>query len=230
MRRTTLSLVVILAALLAVTSPAPAASARAALNRVLPDLNFAGVTLADAIDFLRDVSGANIHVNWQALESVGVGRDAVVNLRMRNVPLRKVLQLALREAGTGDLLTYYVDEDIIEITTKELADEQLFTRVYPVDDLIMEVPDFIGPDFQLQGSSVGGSGSGQPPFSDLGNNEDTGKTRNERAAELIDMIQATIEPDTWDVNGGRAAIRFFNGSLVVTAPRSVHEALGGARD
>jgi hypothetical protein len=32
------------------------------------------------------------------------------------------------------------------------------------------------------------------------------------------------------VNGGTAAIRFFNGSLIVTAPRSVHESLGGLVD
>ena len=35
-----------------------------------------------------------------------------------------------------------------------------------------------------------------------------------------------IQPDIWHVNGGLAGIRYFNGSLIVTAPRSVHEALG----
>lgn len=205
---------------------------RAALNMVLPDLNFTGVTLSDAMDFIRDVSGANVHINWQALEAVGIGKDTTINLRLRNVPLRKVLQLTLREAGAGDLLTFYVDADIIEVTTREVADEQLFTHVYPVDDLIMEVPDFVGPNFNLQGSSVGGSTGGQGPFNggSGSGNENKGKSRAERAQELIDMIQAIIEPDTWDVNGGRAAIRFLNGSLIVTAPRSVHEALGGPVD
>jgi hypothetical protein len=31
----------------------------------------------------------------------------------------------------------------------------------------------------------------------------------------------------WRQNGGPASIRFFNGTLIVTAPRSVHEAIGG---
>jgi hypothetical protein len=76
----------------------------------------------------------------------------------------------------------------------------------------------------------GGGGGGQlwNSTNDDGDNQRT--TRAERAAALIDIIQAIIEPDIWDVNGGRAAIRFFNGSLIVTAPRSVHEALGGPVD
>ena len=220
----------VVACLIALVFAVPSASAqspRAALGRTVPDLNFTGVTLADAIEFLRDVSGANIHVNWAALEAVGVGKDTQVNLHLRNIPLRKVLHLVLREAGSGDLLTFYIDDGIIEVTTKELADQDMITKIYPVDDLIMEVPDFDNaPDFQLQGSTTGGGSSGNI-FSGTGQDESTpGKTRNERAQELIDMIQAIIQPDVWDVNGGRAAIRFLNGSLIVTAPRSVHEALG----
>ncbi len=229
MRRFTPIIVVI--TMLSFASITQAIKPRAALNMTLPDLNFTGVTLSDAIDFMRDVSGANIHVNWQALEGAGIGKDTLVNLRLRNVPLRKVLELTLREAGSGDMLTFYVDADLIEVTTKELANSQMFTRVYPVDDLIMEVPDFVGPDFTLQGSSVGGAGTSGPPFTDAsGQDDNQGKTRIERAQELIDIIQAIIEPDVWDVNGGQAAIRFWNGSLIVTAPRSVHEALGGPVD
>lgn len=225
MRR--IPMIVAVIAFAALTSFAHAQRPRAALNMVLPDLNFTGVALSDAIDFMRDVSGANIHVNWAALEAVGVGRDTTINLRLRNVPLRQVLRLVLREAGAGDLLTFHLDDGVIQITTKELADEQMFTRIYPVDDLIMEVPDFVGPDFTLSGS--GGTGGGQL-WSNNGGNENQAMTRAERAAQLIDMIQAIIEPDLWDINGGRAAIRFFQGSLIVTAPRSVHEALGGPVD
>jgi len=48
--------------------PAPL---RHQLNATLPEVKFDGVSLADAIDFLRDVSGANIIVNWKALEGEG---------------------------------------------------------------------------------------------------------------------------------------------------------------
>jgi hypothetical protein len=210
-------------------------AAKRALNVTLPDLRFDNVTLNDAIDFLRDVTGVNIHVNWRAMELIGVGKDTTINVRLRVVTLRKVLRTILSEAGTGNLLTFYIDENVIEVTTRELADRQLFTRVYPVEDLIMEVPDFDqAPTFQLNTASTGGRGSGggggQGIFNNTNNQTNTGPNRTDRSQELIDTIQAIVQPDIWNTAGGPAAIRFWNGSLIVTAPRSVHEALGGYFD
>ena len=48
--------------------------------------------------------------------------------------------------------------------------------------------------------------------------------------ELIDLIRDTIYPDIWRENGGTASIRMFRDNLVVTAPRAVHEAIGGTWD
>jgi hypothetical protein len=208
-------------------------SPRAALNQRLPEVNFTSVALSDVIDFLRDTSGANIHVNWRAIEQVGVGKDTPVSIRLRGATLRKILNLALTDAAGGaDLLSFFPAEGVIEITTREIADGELITRVYPVEDLLVEVPDFDNaPDFNLQAGSGGGGGGGQIFSGGGGGDEqDEGATREERAQQLIDLITDTIQPDLWAVNGGTASIRFFNGSLVVRAPRSVHEALGGRVD
>ncbi len=218
-----------------------APSAKHSLDMVLPATNLDNVSINDAIDFLRDVSGANIHVNWRALEGVGVGKDAQVNVRLRSVSLRKVLDLVLNEAGAGSALTYYVDQGVIEVTTREIADKDLFTKVYPIEDLIVDVPDFVGPDFNISSNNTptsgqgggGGGGSGGNLFSGSGSGSGTSDktmTRTDRAQALIDVITNTIQPDIWQANGGTAAIRFFNGSLIVTAPRSVHEALGSESD
>lgn len=52
----------------------------------------------------------------------------------------------------------------------------------------------------------------------------------DRAAELIALIQTTIEPDHWDINGGQGSIRYFPGLhlLVVRASQDVHYQIGGA--
>ena len=55
-------------------------------------------------------------------------------------------------------------------------------------------------------------------------------TRAERAEELLTLIRDTIYPDLWRENGGTASIRMFRENLVVTAPRMVHEAIGGTWD
>ena len=127
--------VIILLAIVMAFSPTTFGQSRAqvianrSLSTLLPEVKFQGVTLKDSIDYLRDVTGANIHVNWKAIEATGVNGDTQVNIRLRDVPLRKVLNVLLAEAGGAGLLTYYSDEGVIEITTTDISDKQLITKV-----------------------------------------------------------------------------------------------------
>src|ERR1051325_182447 len=86
------------------------AQTRAQLDRVLPAVNFTNVTIKDAVDFLRDVSGCNIHVNWKAIEAAGITQDTTINLKLRQVYLHKVLGLLLSEASGGSGLTFFIDD------------------------------------------------------------------------------------------------------------------------
>jgi len=268
------ALVVLVGTLLVVADHAcaasPNATAKSALNRVIPAINFANVTLRDAIDFVRDVSGVNVTVHWKAIEQVGVTPDSTVNLKLRQVTMRKVLTLLLSEVAGGPTLTFYVDEGVVEVTTKELADAQMFTKRYDVQDLLVESPEFVVPDFDL-GSSYGGgggNGSGRSGGSGYGSGRSSGGSgygsgrsggsgsgtgrsggsgsgsspmfgytpdyspdkKDAKAKELIEMIKEIVQPSVWSDNGGKASIRFFNGNLIVTAPRSVHEEIGGPID
>jgi len=234
------------------------AQTRAQLDRVLPAVNFTNVTLKDAIDFLRDVSGSNIHVNWKAIEAAGITQDTAINIKLRQVSLRKVLALLLSEASGGVGLTFYIDDGVIEITTTEIADNAMYTVVYPVQDLLVEPPPFIEPpQFDLsyaanrggagggggrggggggggRGGGGGGSSGGQGGlFGQSGQNygqQNQPRDKDAKAKELVELIVETVSPSIWVQNGGKATIRFFNGNLIVTAPRSVHEAIGGPVD
>ena len=211
------------------------AAPRTVLDRTLPESKFTGVTLGDAIDFVRDVSGLNIHVNWKALEAQNVTADTPINVRLKSVTVRKLLNMLLSEAGGGDTLTYFVDEGVIEVTTRELADKKVYTKIYPIEDLVMEVPEFSDPpSFNLQSvnqqSQQGGGGGSQGIFGTGSDRQEQNRagstTREERGQQLVDLITETVRPDIWAANGGTATIRYFRGNLIVTAPRSVHEALG----
>jgi hypothetical protein len=48
------------------------------------------------------------------------------------------------------------------------------------------------------------------------------------AQALIDLIQATVRPETWEANGGQGRITYFANvhGLVVLAPEDVHDDLG----
>ena len=221
------------------------AQTRAQLDRVLPAVNFTNVTLKDAIDFLRDVSGANIHVNWKAIEAAGITQDTVINIKLREVYLQKVLSLLLSEASGGSGLVFYIDAGVIEITTREIADNTMYTVVYPVQDLLVEPPVFIEPpQFDLSyaasrgqaGGSSGRSGSGSnsqslfPQGQGLNQQNNQPRDKDAKANALVDLIITTVSPNSWAPNGGKATIRFFDGNLIVTAPRSVHETIGGPID
>ena len=57
-----------------------------------------------------------------------------------------------------------------------------------------------------------------------------GRGANARAVELIELIQTTIAPDTWDVNGGNGSIRYYSPvhALVVRQTGEVHHQIGEA--
>jgi len=211
---------------------------RTALAQRLPEVKFQEVTLSDCLDYFRDVTDTNIHVNWRALESIGIGRDMTVSLDLRSVSLRTALRLTLSQVDPANMTAVFLDEGVIEITTRELADEQLITRSYFVDDLLLVIPDFEGPDLNLEatrasGSRSSGSGGGGSSssrggiFKDEDKQDEQVTTKAERAEELVSLIMDIIQPNIWRDNGGIATIRYFNGYLIITAPRSVHEAIGG---
>jgi hypothetical protein len=48
----------------------------------------------------------------------------------------------------------------------------------------------------------------------------------ERGEKLVQLIMMLVSPEVWVENGGFSRIRYFNGTLIVTAPRSVQAQIG----
>jgi hypothetical protein len=208
-----------------------AGEARSLLNKRLPAAKHDNVALVDAIDFLRDISGVNIVVDWKALEAINISKNAQINLNLHDVSAAKVLSLILSEAGPGDLLTYYVDQNVVQITTREVADQKMVTIVYYVIDLLQPNDTFDYTIASIGGGSAqvtGGGGSGGTNAISQGtNNTSNGKTMADKADALIKLIETVVRPEIWRDNGGQASMAYLNGNLIVTAPRSVQEAIGG---
>ena len=113
------------------------ANSRQALNQTVRELVAEGQTFAKVIDYLRNVSGANIVVNWNVLAGAGIEKETTISLTVREVPLRKVLQLVLNQAAPQVPLAYSIDANVIQVTTQSELDKQIITKVYIVDDLVM---------------------------------------------------------------------------------------------
>jgi hypothetical protein len=239
MLRSLMISIVALLSLAPCAGAATTATARAALEMRLPEAKLTNVTLADALDFLRDIGGANIIVDWKALDALNIGKETPININLHSVRLAKVLSLVLSEAAPGDLLTFYVDENIIQITSRAEADKKLIVIVYNVEDILAQQEPFeplqISDTFlsqggpQVQGGSGTGGNTSATIFSGTAGTNTT-VSKEDEANKLIKLIETIIRPDIWKDNGGVASIEYWNGSLIVSAPRSVQEAIGGAVD
>jgi len=197
----------------------------------LPSAKLDNVPFADAIGFLRDVAGVNVTVDWKALEGLNISRTTEINLNLHDVSAGKVLSLILSQAGPGDLLTYYIDQDVVEITTRAVADQKMITVVYYVMDLLQPNDTFNYTIQSISGGTaqVGGSGGGGGTTTIGQNNSNTSQniTMDTKAQALIKLIETVVRPEIWRDNGGPASMEFWNGNLIVTAPRSVQDAIGG---
>jgi hypothetical protein len=217
-------------------------TSKRALDRSLPEVKFNATPLSDVLDFLADSTSSNMSVDWKALDAVHIAKDAPITLRMSaQVSLRKVLTMVLNQAAGSGVLTFYVSEGVIEVTSQEASDKLLYSRTYPIQDLLFQPLDATNaPNLSLQnasqnqtggggsGGSGGGQGGGQSLFDNSNmssSNTNTGASQTERANEIIKLITDTVKPELWQANGGTATISFYRGNLIVNAPRSIHEQL-----
>jgi hypothetical protein len=95
------------------------------------NFEFNETPLVDAIDYLKDLHQIEIQLDTKALENAGIDGDSPMTIKVAKVPLRA----ALRRVLSSLELAYIVQDDMLLITTNELASVTLVTRTYPVADL-----------------------------------------------------------------------------------------------
>jgi hypothetical protein len=90
------------------------------LNMLVPETKFDAVGLSDVVDFLRDLTNANIFVNWSAFKAAGVDVNTPITGQYRDIPLSNVLDAILKLAGSGKAkLAFALDDGVIVISTED---------------------------------------------------------------------------------------------------------------
>ena len=107
----------------------------------LPSINLQQIALAEAVQFFRDLTGANFHVNWRALETLGVSQETPVTLKLTAVSIRTALDL-LTEQLTDNLdkfqrVYWVVDDGVILISTGTALNSRVRTRSFYLGALLM---------------------------------------------------------------------------------------------
>lgn len=203
------------------------------LNQNIESVSWDEELFEEVINWTRELPGEmNIMVDWYALESLGVDREAPISLELRNLPLHKILNFVLEQAGGDEPLAYHGTDNILTITTEdEMAQPENFViRVYNVIDLIRVLRSFENaPSIRLsnlQAQSSGQGSSGTNLFADDDDDDDDG-SYEDRVQGVVDLIVQLIEPASWSVNAGFGTVSAHQDSIIVNNSISVHEKLGG---
>jgi general secretion pathway protein D len=186
------------------------------------------VALSDAIDFLRDITGANILVNWKALEAAGIDKQSTqVSVTLRDVKFSKVLDIILQEAGAGKL-AYTIDEGVITVSTADELNKVVVTRVYDITDLLIN-PNFDPTISNLSGGSAqiagSGGGGGSSTLTQNSQGQNNTSTRQQQLLDIKKKIESTVEFSSWKDNdpNGYGQIDDFNNQLIITQTSEVHD-------
>ena len=101
------------------------------LQRPQP-INFEDNKLETVIEYLRNTTGENFYVNWSALEAAGVRRDTKITLRLRGVPVEKILDIVLEQANVdrADPLGWIVTDGIVVVSSLDDLDTGQSTPIY----------------------------------------------------------------------------------------------------
>jgi len=163
------------------------------------DVDFVNTPLRDVVHGLTEQMGIKFHLTNRPLEEAGMSGEMPVTCSFARIRLRTFLDLLLDELN----LSYVEKDGLILITTPEHAESHQIVQVYDCRDLLaMELPAnasklLPGPASRKERNELVSQDCTPPGTADR-----PLTVRDLRVKQLIDVINATVAPDKWDVVGG----------------------------
>lgn len=198
-------------------------------------VNFEDQRLEDVMNFIRDFTGADIDPHYVSdRRPEGLDPDTLINVDAKEMSVLRLLELVLEQAARDSFEqnTWQMTKwGSIECGPKSLLNRRQRVVIYDISDLLFEIPDYQdAPDIDLQSvlQSSQGGGGGQSPFDGDQNDDDEEVDRDAAREEVIDLIQAIVEPEQWADNGGDGGtVQVFQNTLVIRAPDYMHRQIDG---
>jgi hypothetical protein len=170
-----------------------------ALNEPV-DAKFRNSRFEDVIEYLSTASGQPIVLDKLAMEDQNLTYDSPVNfVAPKPVTMRTALRKVLQDNG----LTFVIKDEVIYVTTAKKARDMMVTRVYPIGDLV----------------TLGFFADGTKFLPGV-----TMQAEADSAKFIIDMIRDSIDPMSWQGNGGSGTVTYspLTKSLVIRQSAEVH--------
>lgn len=185
---------------------------------------------------------ANVVPRWRALGRVGIDAETPITLELEDVTVAEVLDEVFDLLSGRDPIVYQQHGNVLRVSPLSDFRRKLDTRIYNIAEILAKaraarIRPGIGIGQQTRvgratgtpGAGVGGVGEdievGTTILGDVDNDNDRPDDNDEIIEKFIHWIKTTIEPDTWDVNGGPGTLAVFDGMLIVRNAADVHDLL-----
>ncbi|MFP4052495.1 MAG: VIT domain-containing protein [Phycisphaerae bacterium] len=186
--------------------PAAERRTRRKLRVRIHKVGFQDIPLEHVIEFLRDVAGVNVVVNWARLEDRGLEKSTEISLEeLKDITAEQLLELVLDASGRRACeLNYEVRNNVVYISTESHLRTRTYQRVYDIRGLVPEqvpMPDDLPPIVTAADSRVA----------------------RRRLEQIVGLLKNAGPVDSWADQGGAGTIREYPGLLLVRHTPEVHE-------
>jgi len=213
------------------------------LNHTRIPVDFQRNTFGQVANFLSQVSGENIYVDWRALDFIGVSADDEITLQLNDITLSAALDRVLEQVGDDlDRPQWAIQDGMVTISSEQALRQHTVTVVYDIRDLLFKVPYFgNAPELDLgsalsragaaarnsSGGFAGGSVGRGAIFSDPAD-ESPRLSREELVDQIVGIIQENIDPEGWrELGGDTGTLQELNGNLIITNTVRNHRQIEG---
>jgi hypothetical protein len=185
--------------------------------------------LKNVIETYRQATGVNFHVNWRALQNVGIDREEPITLVVKGVSISRALNMVTDQLSEGkdkfESIYWLINRGVVTITSGHALNAKTIVTIHEVGDLLFAVPNFKGPRLGRSTRGGGDKASDQTGIFDVGagggeadgmEKEDAAETRNQAKNSLEKIIRDSIGEEMWVSGGGKGSVRFFRNKMIIS--------------
>ncbi|MEK7866050.1 MAG: hypothetical protein AAB434_05160 [Planctomycetota bacterium] len=173
-------------------------------------LNFTDAPLPDVVTFLREYTRLNILIDEASIEAPA---DKKITFRVDELAFEQAFDLILKMLD----LAYKIEQGTIIITTREKIAMDTRLELYDVQDLVVSLIDFPGPNISLAPPAEGEEGGGGATI------EEQASSKPFTGEDLKELIKNNVAKGTWDTAPN--SIEFSNGLLITRHTPDTHRAI-----
>lgn len=177
-------------------------------------VDFEGTTLPEVVEFFREATGLNFHIDPKVLKPAEIRVTARLKQQVRVI---SALRLILAQHDLAAVLR----DGIVIVTTKAEVERKVVTVAYDIRDLNFTIHDFPGPRLELEPRSAAAAGEAGPEikFTLL----EGPAAPASREDGILELIRASTGGNSWDDNPYAKIQVAPNGLLIVTQSVTVHQ-------